>query len=153
MEITMDAKKLQDSEIQQLLKNIVEVLKHYTVPEFNNFLVTAINKKEDTHYAEKYILELVCETYKISFNALVYSKSNPNVTKPRQVAFCLLHYTLGLSTRYIAKTIFHFKYHNTVGSAIKMYKNLDTNIKPDRELIESIEMLRERVMKKLQDKE
>ena len=153
MIVVMEGRKLEESEIQHLLKNLMEVLQLYTVPEFNNFLITAINKKGDTHSAEKYILELVCETYKISYRALVFSKSNQNVTIPRQVAFCLLHYTLGLSTRYIAKTIFHFEHHSTVGSAIKMYKNLNPNLKPDKELMQSIDALREKVVAKMQKTE
>ena len=137
--------KLPQSEIQKLLKNIVDVLKTYTIPELNDYLVTVINKKEDTHHAQIYILDLVCETYNISHRALIYSKSNQSVTKARQVAFCLLHFTLGLSTRHIASKVFHFKYHNAVSSAIKMYKNLDMEIKPDRQFKESIEVLREKV--------
>ena len=141
--------KLPQSEIQKLLKNIVDVLKTYTIPELNDYLVTVINKKEDTHHAQIYILDLVCETYNISHRALIYSKSNQSVTKARQVAFCLLHFTLGLSTRHIASNVFHFKYHNAVSSAIKMYKNLDMEIKPDRQFKESIEVLREKVTNKL----
>lgn len=141
--------RLPQSEIQKLLKNIVDVLKTCTVPELNDYLVTVINTKEDTHEAQNYILDLVCETYNISHRALIYSKSNQSVTKARQVAFCLLHFTLGLSTRHIANKVFHFKYHNTVASAIKIYKNLDMNIKPDREFKVSIEMLREKVTNKL----
>jgi chromosomal replication initiation ATPase DnaA len=145
----MGSKKLEGADIQKLLKNIVEVLKHYTLPEFNDILVSVVNEKGDSHYAEKYILDLVCETYKISHRALIYSKSNPNVTKARQVTFCLLHFTLGLSTRYIAKQIFHFNHHNTVGSAIKMYKKLNPSLAPDRELKESIELLRDKVITKI----
>lgn len=146
-------KRLNESEVQRLLKNIVDVLKHYTLPELNDYLSVALNKKEDTHFAEKYILDLVCEAYNISYRALIYSKSNQSITRARQVAFCLLHFTLGLSTRYIAKRVFHFKYHNTVGSAIKMYKNLDPDIKPDREFQQSVEALKEKVVKKLKNTE
>jgi chromosomal replication initiation ATPase DnaA len=145
--------KLDQSEIQSLLKNIGEVLQHYSVKEFNAYLVTAINKKSDNHYAEEYILSLVCETYKITRRNLIFSKSNYAATTPRQVAYCLLHYTLGLSPRYIAKRIFHLTYHSTVSDAVSNYKKLDPNIKPDKEMIDSISMLKEKVLEKIKTKE
>ncbi len=145
--------KLDNVEAQRLLVNIAEVLKLYTLPELNDILVHHINKKSGNVYAEKYILDLVCDTYKISYRALVYSKFNPRVTKARQVAYCLLHYTLGLSVRYIAKTIFHFEHHTNVGSAIGMYKKLNLKLAPDREFKESIDMLREKVITKIQESE
>ena len=143
------SKRLNEVEVQSLLKNIVDVLKHYTLPELNEYLLGALSKKGDNHDAEKYILNLVCETYNISYRALIYSRSNQSVTKARQVAFCLLHFTLGLSTRYIAKRVFKLKYHNTVGSAIKMYKTLNPNMKQDREFQQSVETLKEKVISKL----
>ena len=145
----MSVNKLDEVEVQHLLKNIVSVLKHYSVSEFNDILITAISKKSENANAEKYILELVCDKYKISYRALIYSKSKQHITEARQVAFCLLHYTLGLSTRYIANRIFHFKHHSTVGDAIRMYKRLDIKLKPDKDLKESIESLREKITEKL----
>ena len=112
-----------------------------------------IDWKHQQHRFEKYILDLVCDTYKVSYRALVYSKSNPSVTRARQVAYCLLHYTLGLSVRHIAKRVFHFDHHNSVGSAINMYKKLNPKLAPDKEFKESIDMLREKVMTKIQESE
>jgi chromosomal replication initiation ATPase DnaA len=143
--------RLNEAEVQSLLKNIVDILKHYTLPELNDYLLSAVNKKEDTHDAEKYIINLVCETYNVSYRSLIYSRSNQSITKARQVAFCLLHFTLGLSTRYIAKRVFKLKYHNTVGSAIKMYKNLNPNMKLDREFKQTVETLKEKVISKLKN--
>lgn len=149
----MSNPKLDNVEAQRLLVNIAEVLKLYTLPEVNDILVHHINKKSGNVYAEKYILDLVCDTYKVSYRALVYSKSNPSVTRARQVAYCLLHYTLGLSVRHIAKRVFHFDHHNSVGSAINMYKKLNPKLAPDKEFKESIDMLREKVMTKIQESE
>lgn len=145
--------KRDNCEAQRLLVNIAEILKLYTLPELNDILVHQLNKKNGNIYAEKFILDLVCSTYKVSFRALVYSKSNHSITKARQVAYCLLHYTLGLSVRYIAIRIFHFEHHNRVGSAIKMYKKLNLKVAPDKEFKDSIDMLREKVMAKIQELE
>jgi chromosomal replication initiation ATPase DnaA len=143
--------KLQETQIQMLLKSIVRFLKSNPVPELTEMILTSINKRDDIHSSEKYILDLVCETYKVSNRALIYGKSNRTLTKPRQVAFCLLYFTLGLSIRYIAKDIFKLRHHSAVGDAIKRYKNLDTNIKPDREFKKSIEILRDKIVEKMQN--
>jgi chromosomal replication initiation ATPase DnaA len=144
-------KKLNDTQILLLLKNISEVLKTHTLDELNDFLTTAINEKSDTNLYENYIIELVCETYEISKTTLIHSKSNTKATMPREVAFCLLHLTINLSIRKIAK-IFHFKSHNTVGKAIVKYKNLNPSIKCDREMISAIELLKEKVINKINNK-
>ncbi len=145
--------KLNANEVQCLLKNIAQVLEHYSLKELNEYLITAVSVKGDNHYAEEYIISLVCETYKISRRAFLFSKSNYSITMPRQIAFCLLNSILGLSSRYISKRVFHLSNHNVVHSAITKYKKLDPSIKPDKDFLDSVTTLREKVLEKLNTKE
>lgn len=141
--------KLKDNEIQSLLNNIIAVLKLYSTNEFNELMLTAINKKQNTFYSEKYILECVCDACNITYNTLINSKGIHSVAIPRKIAYCLLHYTLGLSVRYIAIDIFHYKTHSKVAADIKSYERLDSNIKTDREFKEAIEKLKTKILAKL----
>jgi hypothetical protein len=50
-------KKLNDTQILLLLKNISEVLKTHTLDELNDFLTTAINEKSDTNLYENSIMK------------------------------------------------------------------------------------------------
>jgi hypothetical protein len=140
---------MKSNEVQKLLKNISKALEHYSVPEFNNYLTTAIYKKDDTSFAQDYILSIVCQTYNITLSNLLNSKSNQSITKARRVAFCILHYTLGLSTRYIANNIFKFKYHSAVGDAIKRYKEVNLKVKTDKEFKDDIDEITKKVLIKI----
>ena len=54
------------------------------------------------------------------------------------LSYCLLHDTLGLSIRYIAKNIFS-RWHNSVAAALKHYKELQpAKFKIDREFEDNL---------------
>jgi chromosomal replication initiation ATPase DnaA len=141
--------KLNDEQIKELLTNISDMLKFYTVTELNLFLAAGINKKQHNYSAQEYILNLVCDTYSVTRHSLLHAKNNQQITGVREVAFCLLHYMLGISQRKIAMNIFTLKNHSPVFLAVKKYKSLDMKIKQDREFKASIDILQEKVQQEI----
>lgn len=132
---------MQTKEVQKLLKNISTALESHSIAELNTYISSAISKKDDTSVAQLKILECVCEHYKLSINTLMNTKSNQNIVRAKRVCFCILHNTLGLSTRYIANNIFKMQYHNSVAEAIQRYKKANLKIKADREYKEEIDTI------------
>ena len=127
-------------DIESLLKNIQEGLKHYSVKELNDAIISFLNKKDDKSHEIDYVFQLVCEEYKTSARILRKSNIRGTLHEAKQLIYCILHYNLGLSTRYIADKIFN-NWHNSVHMGIKRYKNYDPAIKQDRIFMEKYQSL------------
>ena len=149
----MDSRQKEKQGTQSLMINLGEALKHYTVDELNNHLSTVINQKDDKYDLQVYIIDLVCEEYKTNRRNLIESRSNREISEARLICFCLLHHSLGISIRHIAKKIFGFKHFSIVGKAIRQHKTLDPNIKADKKIIDSLQKLQDKVSLKLKKTE
>lgn len=132
----MDDKK----EVELLLKNIQEGLKTYSVKELNDAIISFLNKKDDKSEEIDHIFSIVCEEYKTTPRILKKNNIRGDLHEAKQIIYCLLHFNLGLSTRYIADRIF-FNWHGSVYSGIKKFKNCDSNIKQDREFLEKYQKI------------
>jgi chromosomal replication initiation ATPase DnaA len=123
------------NEIIDLLKNLQNGLKKYSLGEFNDAISVLV--KDAKNYGNKeevqLVLEHVCSNFNISKNQLIYSNARGNIAQARTMAYCLLHFEYNLPIRYISKKIFFKKWHGGVAVAIRYYKNLNMAIKPDRE--------------------
>lgn len=113
-----------NSQLQSLLKNIQLGLEKFSVKELNDALVAVLAKKQDQQPEIQLILQIVSDKYKITKTTLVSSRARGEFQNARMLAYCLLHYTLGLSVRHIGKKIFN-RGHNCVSSALKRYKSLE----------------------------
>lgn len=120
-------------ELSLLLRNIHKALKLSNVKELNNAFSKLLNKKSVSTSKVDVVLKCVCEEYNISLKQLLQSTERNVTSESRPIAICLLHFNLGYTTRNIATGVFGKKYKNFVLDALKRHKNLDANIKQDRE--------------------
>lgn len=132
----MDDKK----EVELLLKNIQEGLKTYSVKELNEAIISFLNKKDDKTEEIEHVFSIVCEEYKTTPKILKKNNIRGDLHEAKQIIYCVLHFNLGLSSRYIANRIF-FNWHGSVFQGIKKFKDCDLNIKQDREFMKKYEKI------------
>lgn len=139
----------QDKEnISKLIEFIQEGLKNYSVNELNNAILESLKK----HRKEQYILhidlvlQIVSDEYKISRQTLLKTKrGRGDVQDAKDMAYSLLHYTLGLSIRYIAQNIF-FCFPNSITIGVKKIRNANHYIKHEKELLDRFRLLNEKII-------
>jgi chromosomal replication initiation ATPase DnaA len=139
----------EQKEIETLLKNIQEGLKKFTLKELNEAIVDFFNRKDDKSKEINIILDLVCADFDTSLRILKKKNVRGDISEGKQLAYCLLHYNLGLSTRYIAEKVFIGHWHSVVYKANLRLKNAQPNIKSDREFLERYQKLNEQFIDKL----
>ncbi len=127
-------------DIETLLKNIQEGLKNFTVKELNEAIIDFLNKKDDKSDEIDYVFDLVCQEYGTSKRILKQNNVRGVLHEAKQIIYCILHFNLGLSTRYIADRVFS-NWHNSVHQGIKKFKSCDPNIKQDRIFMEKYQLL------------
>jgi len=128
-------------DLEELLKSISEGLKKYTVKELNDAIVSFFNKKDDKTKEIYYLLEIVSKEYETNISTLKKKNLRGDLSDAKQIAYCLLHFNLGLPTRYISEKIFKSKSHTVVHKAIIRFKNANVNLKPDKIFIEKYDKL------------
>jgi chromosomal replication initiation ATPase DnaA len=133
-----------DRDLEDLLKNIQEGLKKFTIKELNDAIVEFFNKKDDKTKEIYYILEIVSEEFKTNVRHLKKKNVRGDLSDAKQISYCLLHFKLGLSTRYISEKVFSSNWHSVVHKAILRFKNANLSLKPDREFVEIYNKLSEK---------
>ena len=142
----------ENKDIEILLKNIQEGLKAYTLKELNNALVEALNKTHDKKDEIEFVLNSVMQHYNISSRVLKQSNARGIKQEYKQMAYCLLYFNLGLSIRYISSRIF-FNWATGVLTGIKKYKNLNPELKQDKNFLETYKSLQKKLIKFITDKQ
>ena len=132
----------ENKDIEQLLKNIQEGLKKFTVKELNDAIISFLNKKDDKSQEIEFVLSLICEEFNTNLRTLT-TNVRGILHEGKQIAYCVLHFNLGLSTRYIADKIFN-NWHTSVHTGIQRFKNCNMQIKQDREFMERYELISKR---------
>jgi hypothetical protein len=127
-------------EIELLLKNIQEGLKKYSVKELNEAIISFLNKKEDKSKEIDYVFQIVCEEYNTNTRTLKKNNIRGVLQEGKQIIYCILHFNLGLSTRYIAEKVFS-NWHTSVHTGIRRFKSSDINLKQDREFLQKYHLL------------
>jgi chromosomal replication initiation ATPase DnaA len=130
-----------EKDIEDLLKSISEGLKKYTVKELNDAIVSFFNQKDDKTKEVYFLLEIVSKEYNVNIRTLKKKNVRGDLSDAKQLAYCLLHFNLGLPTRYISEKIFQSKSHTVVHKAILRFKNANLNLKPDKEFIDKYNKL------------
>ncbi len=128
------------ADLSTFLKNTERALRSHTVEELNAALTTILKDKNDRSKEIDFVLELVADTYGISKRTLVQSNCRGKVQVAKKQCYCLLHFSLGMNTRYIAARIFN-KWQNSVSAGIIYYKRLDVTIKSDKEFLDTFNEL------------
>jgi chromosomal replication initiation ATPase DnaA len=134
-----------NTEIKSLLQNIQKGLRLYSVTELNDALEQALIKKHEKTKEIDYVLTIVSNEYNISQYALKNMKKRGNLQDAKQLAYCLLHFNLGLSIRYIANSIF-FCWHSSVANGVARFKKSDIQHKQDRAFLEKYELLKNKLL-------
>ena len=135
-------------EVETLLKNIQLGLKKYSVQDLNEAIVIFLNKKNDKSIEIDQVIILVCQEYNISKNTLKNKNARGNLQEAKQIAYCLLHFNLGLSIRHIATKIF-FNWPTSVYIGIKKYKTADKSHRQDKKFIDKYEKLQSTLVKQI----
>lgn len=126
-------------DLELLLKNIQKGLKFFSIKELSDNIMSFLKSKESKSNEINIILEIVQKEFSISLSKLK-SNGRGELQDAKQLAYCLLHYDLGLSVRHISTKIFD-NWHNSVFQGIKRLKTIDTNLKPDRDFYERYKSL------------
>lgn len=141
----------ENKEIETLLKNLQEGLKTHSVKELNDAITTAITNKYDKKADIDFVLTIVSKTYEIGIKALMSNHGRGKVQDAKQMAYCLLHFNLGLSMRYIAKKIF-FNWPASVLIGINRYKTASPKVKHDVEFMETYTRLQTELLNYISNK-
>lgn len=140
-------------QVQQFLKSIQKGLKQYTLEEFNVAIDGALKPKtqneQDKRREINIVLDLICKEYGITKDALIYDKTKRTILRARNIAYCILHFNIKLSIRYIATKVFFLKWHNSVGIAIKNYNMLNPKIATDKEFNDMFKKIEDLTNKKI----
>lgn len=131
-------------DVEVLLKNIQEGIRLYGVKELNQAITSALYKKTDKAEEVEYIKKIVCDTYGISRHALMTSKKHGDVQKARQIAYCLLHFDIGISQREVAR-IFG-KFVRSVSRVIDYHRTLNPSINTDKKFLEEYKNFQQKVL-------
>ena len=130
------------------LKNTEKALRHHTVDELNDALLDVLKNRPDKKESISFVLELVAKEYRISRRTLVNSTARGEIQTAKKMAQCLLHFVLGLNTRYIAARIFN-RWQNSVAKSILYYKSIDLNVPADKEFNDMYNKLEQLIIEKL----
>jgi chromosomal replication initiation ATPase DnaA len=142
-----------NKDLEQLLKNIQDSLKVYSIKELNQAIIVALNEKHDKTIEINYILDIVSSHYKISIKQLKGRYGKGRIADAKQIAYCLLYFNLGIPIRQIAMKIF-FNWPTSVTIGIKRLKNADIKVKSDKEFKDTYQLLTEKLIKVIsQEKE
>ncbi|MES2287596.1 MAG: hypothetical protein V4547_18015 [Bacteroidota bacterium] len=137
--------------VDLLFKNLHKGLQVYTAKELNEAIIALILKKTNKGEETEFILEQVCDTYRITKRTLFTGKIH-KVFEARKLASCLLHYELGISLRRIA-VILKQKAHNKCGEATRYYKTINKNVKVDREFDEKYRSVQIKLIQSMNEKQ
>lgn len=121
--------------LQNLLRNIQQALKNFTIKELNDSIKKFLNDKQPKTAEIDFIFEIVCIEFKTTKSKLMQPHIRGQLNEAKQIIYCLLHFELGLPTRHISSKIFDC-WHNSVFSGIKKFRGLNEKIKQDKEFLE-----------------
>lgn len=142
----------ENTDIEDLLKNMRKALKHYSVKELNEAIITSLSKrKNDINKEVNYILKIVAAQYKVTEMILKNSVSRGKIVEAKNIAYCLLHYDLGLSIGHISQRIF-FNSRNSVYTGIKKLKSLNLSIKADKDFYDTYQQMQSKLLIFITDK-
>lgn len=137
----------QTNDLTDFLKNTEKALRNNTVQELNQAVVHFLKNKDEKIEEAHQILQIVADEFAISKRVLQKSSARGKVEIARKMAYCLLHFDLGLNTRYIAQKLFD-RWVNSVSNGIKYYKSLDLKIKQDKDFMSTYERLQLKISTK-----
>lgn len=140
-----------NTEIENLLKNIQQGLKRFSVKELNGAIVNILSNKNDKTEEIQYVLTIVCNEFEINEYALKHITTRGKFQDARQITYCLLHLNLQLPIRFIANNIFK-NWPTSVVNGISRIKKLDPQVKFDKDLLYKYNRLNDKLQLFIIDK-
>lgn len=132
-------------DLKSFFKNTQKALQTNTVKELNDAVVNFLKNKDNKHPAGvDIVLDTVSDYFGISKRILVFSTARGPIQRARYISYILLNKEFSIPTRYIAKKVFH-KWPNNVMVALTYFKNLDPEIKADKQFLETYNLLKLKV--------
>lgn len=111
-------------DLVNLITNLQDALKVYSVRELNDALLIALNEKFDFKKEVDFVMRSVASNYKVQRSLILTSKKRGEIQEARMIVYAILHYDLEISARQIAKKIFN-KYPNSILDALKKFRELE----------------------------
>ncbi|OQA33586.1 MAG: hypothetical protein BWY54_00960 [Candidatus Dependentiae bacterium ADurb.Bin331] len=137
-------------ELEKLFKNIGHGLKKFSPAELNKAVSSALKNQSDPTPEIAFVLESVAKNFKISVKALKQKHTRGHIQDAKQIAYCVLHFNLGLSINYIANEIFD-NWPNSVQIGVNRLKNFNPTIKSDVVFKETYESIESQLLKFITD--
>lgn len=128
-------------EVEDLIKNLHQGLKKVGLKELNNGILKIIKEKNSKSDEVYYVLSIVCKEFDITLSSLKAKYPKGIIQDAKQVAYCLLHFDLHLTMRYIAEKVFQ-NWPTSVYTGIKRFKEGDPNHKADKDFLEKYQKLK-----------
>lgn len=137
----------ESAELEQLLKNIQDGLKRYSIKDLKDGIISYFNKKDEKKIEIEIVLEVVSEFYGITISTLKKKNVHGDLQDAKQICYCIMNLQLGLPTRYIAERVFN-TWHTNVHRGITRLKNVNIALKPDKDFVEKYELLKNQCLDK-----
>lgn len=122
----------------KIFKNLKVALDRMSIDELNVVLSKALRAKNKLEKSDEvnYIISIICEVFEITRTEFNRLRTGGNSTEARQCAMCIFH--LHPKMAYPQRQISYFFKTSTITvlKAINKYRNIDLNIKFDREFKE-----------------
>jgi hypothetical protein len=135
----------ENKEIENLLKNIHQGLKKYSIRELNQAILNFLNKKNDKSGEIDFVLNSVCHHFSISLSTLKKRNVRGSIVDIKHLTYCLLHFNLGLTVREISKNIFSNS-PTAVSLGIKRLKQADATHVLDKKFIDKYIFLEKKLV-------
>lgn len=140
------------NEVKLMITNIATALEIISVDELSASIIHVLARKKPNLQNEiSTILKVVADDYSITVSYLKSKNVRGDAKDAKQIAFCLLHFTLGLSVRDIANKIFHC-WPNSVQIGISRLKKVNEKVLIDRQFSEKYNYLRTNFIKSQTEK-
>ncbi len=139
--------KKDENELFKFIKNISVGLKQYSVRELTVAMKQVLKGTNSSEL--EFVNNAVCSYYSISHKTFKIEKTHGNRTDARHVVFCLLFFKFGLSQISVSRS--YNVSRGTVQIALRRFRNINVNIKADREFKEAYESVSKKVEQYIKD--
>ena len=143
---------MENKQLEVFFKNIQKGLKKFTLDELNDSIDSLVNTDADWERTKgkeiATVIGVICKEFEIEKEVLLYGRSKGKTSEARRYAACILHIEYNLPIRFIAKSVFKLNWHTGVTEAVRYYKSLNMEVKPDREFSERLQSILNKIATK-----
>lgn len=152
----MDLERVEQKELELFLRTMQQAVRKFSLTELNETIGSIVNSKGDRVRDKQRqiatVVDVICDDFNIERDLFLTGRGKGKVQQARKYAYCIFHHDLDLPIRYIANNIFNMNWHTSVMVVIKYHKSLNKEIKPDREFLEKLAELQNKIIEKSNNK-